>query len=203
MGCRSVVSRPAGPASPDATAVAPAAGRPNRPLLLVATSRSQPGSPRGTLCLKSPLEASHDLSGAQRPVQLQTITLAILAGKRELRGGSSSLSDELPVTRQTVGKWRSRLLKGRLQGLDDDGQGAPRTITDERVEKGDRQDPGGTALRRHPWSTRSMAKSTGMSQTVAEFSRAAPKCSSQSARKGSPTGPISVSGFETPVRTIS
>ena len=48
-----------------------------------------------------------------------------------------------------------------------------------------------------------MAKSTGMSQTVAEFMQGGTEVQFTVGAKGSPTGPISVSGFETPVRTIS
>ena len=68
----------------------------------------------------------------------------------------------------TVGKWRSRFLAHRLEGLtDEDRPGRPRTITDEKVEE-----VIVTTLERPPanndshWSTRSMAKATGMSQTA-------------------------------------
>lgn len=70
------------------------------------------------------------------------------------------------MTRQTVGKWRQRFLDQRLDGLvDAPRSGAPRTITDEDVER-----VIATALEQAPkdathWSTRSMAKATGLSQS--------------------------------------
>jgi hypothetical protein len=48
----------------------------------------------------------------------------------EHRGGA-----ELRLTKQTVGKWRSRFVTGRLEGLLDELRpGAPRTVTDAAVE---------------------------------------------------------------------
>jgi transposase len=73
----------------------------------------------------------------------------------------------LGVSRPTVTKWRSRFVTRRLEGLADEPRpGAPRTITDEQVE--------GvivTTLEQTPadathWSTRSLARATGMSQTA-------------------------------------
>lgn len=74
----------------------------------------------------------------------------------------------LGVTEATVGKWRRRFVAERLDGLDDaDRPGRPRTIRDAQVEQvvvatleGQPSD-GGTH-----WSTRLMAKNTGMSQTA-------------------------------------
>jgi transposase len=74
----------------------------------------------------------------------------------------------LGVSRATAGKWRSRFLEGRLQGLDDEQRpGRPGTVTDEQVEKMitatlEQEPPGGDTH----WSTRSMARSAGMSQST-------------------------------------
>jgi transposase len=67
-----------------------------------------------------------------------------------------------------VTKWRGRFVRQRLEGLSDEPRpGRPRTITDEQVEQvitktleepPPRQDT--------HWSTRSMARATGMSQTA-------------------------------------
>ena len=67
----------------------------------------------------------------------------------------------------TVCKWRRRFLDKRLEGLTDAPRpGAPRTISDEQVErviaKTLEQKP---AAATH-WSTRTMAKAAGMSQTA-------------------------------------
>jgi hypothetical protein len=43
---------------------------------------------------------------------------------------------DLHVTKQTVGKWRSRFVAKRLDGLlDEPRPGAPRTVTDAAVER--------------------------------------------------------------------
>jgi transposase len=72
------------------------------------------------------------------------------------------------VARDTVAKWRSRFVTHRLEGLADQPRpGAPRKITDERVEtvivKTLEETP--TSGDTH-WSSRSMAKATGMSQSA-------------------------------------
>jgi transposase len=74
----------------------------------------------------------------------------------------------LRVTPATVGKWRTRFITARLEGLADEPRpGAARTITDEQVEavivKTLEEAPAGGDTH---WSTRSMAKTQGMSQTA-------------------------------------
>jgi len=71
------------------------------------------------------------------------------------------------VTKQTVGKWRSRFIEQRLDGLlDAPRPGAPRTIDDARVDaviaKTLESVPAGATH----WSTRSMAREAGLSQTA-------------------------------------
>jgi DeoR/GlpR family transcriptional regulator of sugar metabolism/transposase len=80
----------------------------------------------------------------------------------------SAVAGELGISRATVAKWRSRFLRGRMAGLSDESRpGRPRTITDERVEA-----VISATLRQAPpagdahWSTRSMARQVGMSQTA-------------------------------------
>jgi transposase len=75
---------------------------------------------------------------------------------------------ELGVSRDMVSKWRSRFLRDRLEGLTDEPRpGRPRTISDEQVEAVitatlEQAPPGGDTH----WSTRSMARSAGMSQSA-------------------------------------
>jgi transposase len=71
------------------------------------------------------------------------------------------------VTQQTVGKWRRRYIDQRLDGLlDAPRSGAPRTIDDARVEaviaKTLESKPAGATH----WSTRSMARDMGLTQTA-------------------------------------
>jgi transposase len=82
--------------------------------------------------------------------------------------GVSAAAAELGISRATASKWRSRFLEGRLEGLSDEKRpGRPRTVTDEHVEKVitatlEQAPPGGDTH----WSTRSMARSEGMSQSA-------------------------------------
>lgn len=83
-------------------------------------------------------------------------------------GSNSEVAAEFGVARHTVAKWRSRFLSDGVEGLSDEPRpGAPRSITDERVEAVIT-----ATLEQSPpnqdtqWSTRSMAAATGMSQSA-------------------------------------
>jgi transposase len=82
-------------------------------------------------------------------------------------GTIGQVAAELGVSRDMVSKWRSRFLKGRLEGLSDEPRpGRPRVIGDDQVEavivKTLEEKPDSDTH----WSTRSMAASTGMSQSA-------------------------------------
>lgn len=90
------------------------------------------------------------------------IVLAAAAGKSNVR-----IAAELHTTRLTVGKWRSRFLEQRMAGLlDEPRPGAPRKITDHDVERVITLTLESTPRDATHWSTRSMARATGMSQTA-------------------------------------
>jgi transposase len=73
----------------------------------------------------------------------------------------------LGVHTATVGKWRGRFATHRLEGLVDEPRpGAPRTITDEQVERVITKTLEETPTNATHWSTREMARATGMSQTA-------------------------------------
>ena len=73
----------------------------------------------------------------------------------------------LGVHAATVGKWRGRFATRRLDGLVDEPRpGAPRTITDEQVEAVITKTLEETPTDATHWSTREMARATGMSQTA-------------------------------------
>jgi transposase len=80
---------------------------------------------------------------------------------------NQAVADRLGVSKPTVTKWRVRFLKRRLEGLADAPRpGAARTITDEQVEQ-----VLVTTLETTPkdathWSTRSLARQLGMSQSA-------------------------------------
>jgi transposase len=81
---------------------------------------------------------------------------------------NKDVAARLGVTPQMVGKWRARFVAGGLDGLADEPRpGQPRKITDEQVEGVivttlEHPPPG----RDTHWSTRSMARATGLNQTA-------------------------------------
>ena len=80
---------------------------------------------------------------------------------------NSAVSEYLHTTRVTVGKWRSRFLEQRLDGLVDEPRpGAPRAITDADVERVITKTLESTPKDATHWSTRSMGKAAAMSPTT-------------------------------------
>ena len=100
---------------------------------------------------------------AQALAQRSRIVLACAGGDP-----NSVVAADLGVSRAMVSKWRSRFAEKRLKGLNDEARpGRPRTVGDEQVEAVItatlEQDPAGGDSH---WSTRSMARSQGMSQSA-------------------------------------
>src|SRR6266571_5196139 len=74
---------------------------------------------------------------------------------------------ELRLTKQTIGKWRTRFLGKRLDGLlDEPRPGAPRRISDGDVERVMRLTLETIPRDATHWSTRAMARRCGLSQTA-------------------------------------
>src|SRR3984893_12292540 len=74
---------------------------------------------------------------------------------------------KLGLTHQTVGKWRQRFVERRLEGLlDEPRPGAPRQVGDAQVERVVRLTLESTPADATHWSTRAMAKRSGLSQTM-------------------------------------
>ena len=80
---------------------------------------------------------------------------------------NGAVAAEMGLCKQTVGKWRRRFVDQRLDGLlDEPRPGAPRKITDADVERALT-----LTLETMPddathWSTRSLAKRAGLSQSA-------------------------------------
>ncbi|HEY7553790.1 MAG TPA: IS630 family transposase [Candidatus Binatia bacterium] len=99
---------------------------------------------------------------AQALAQRARIVLGCAAGK-----DNAGVAAELGVGRQTVGRWRSRFIGKRLDGLlDEPRPGAPRKITDAKVESVLRLTLEKTPRDATHWSTRSMARQCGVSQSA-------------------------------------
>ena len=78
---------------------------------------------------------------------------------------SKVVARRLHVTPATVGKWRGRFVRQRLDGLYDEPRpGAPRTITDDHVEQVITRTLETTPRGATHWSTRDMARAVGLSR---------------------------------------
>src|SRR5207302_8101980 len=79
---------------------------------------------------------------------------------------NTQVAEELRVTNATVGKWRSRFITRGIAGLlDEPRSGAPRSISDDRVEAVVVKTLESTPRNATHWSTRSMAETSGLSHT--------------------------------------
>jgi len=80
---------------------------------------------------------------------------------------NAEVATDLGIGRMTVGKWRARFVAHRIDGLHDEPRpGAPRSIGDDAVEAVIVKTLEQTPTDATHWSTRSMAKATGMSQSA-------------------------------------
>ncbi len=106
---------------------------------------------------------------AQALAQRARVILACASGRTNTR-----VARELRLTKQTVGKWRSRFVAAGLDGLlDEPRPGAPRRISDAQVEQMVTLTLEATPREATHWSTRAMATRCGLSQsTVSRIWRA-------------------------------
>src|SRR3954447_16720966 len=82
---------------------------------------------------------------------------------------NTEIAAELGVHRNMVAKWRSRFLEHRLDGLTDEPRpGRPRTVTDEHVEAVVVRTLESTPKDATHWSTRSMAREIGLTQSAVQ-----------------------------------
>ena len=80
---------------------------------------------------------------------------------------NKAVAAEIGVHEHTVGKWRRRFLKERIEGLSDEPRpGRPRTLTDDQVAKVVERTLSATPADATHWSLRSMAKESGLSHTT-------------------------------------
>jgi transposase len=87
---------------------------------------------------------------------------------------NKTVAKKLRCSLGMVGKWRGRFLQARLEGLYDEPRpGAPRKLSDEQVEQVVIQTLESTPRGQTHWSTRELAKATGLSRmTISRIWRA-------------------------------
>jgi len=117
------------------------------------------------------------LSDDEREALLRLVRRGKVAQRTALRarivlscaGGSDnqSVARRLGVTPATVGKWRGRFVGRRLDGLlDEPRRGAPRTVTDDRVEAVVVRTLEAVPRGSTHWSTRGMAAASGLGRST-------------------------------------
>jgi transposase len=107
-------------------------------------------------------------SWSRRHTSAQSLALRsriVLAAAEGLT--NTEIARRLEVDIATVRKWRNRFAADRLDGLVDEPRpGQPRTITDEQVEEVIVKTLESTPKDATHWSTRSMAKEVGLTQSA-------------------------------------
>lgn len=111
----------------------------------------------------------------RRPKTAQSLALRARIILLSAKGQSDqSIAKKLGTTRATVGKWRKRFLEQGCDGLiDAQRPGAPRTVSDDDVETVITKTLESTPRNATHWSTRKMAKESGLStSTISRIWRA-------------------------------
>ncbi len=132
-------------------------GRPKRPLTLTADEQER---------LQS---LAHRARSQPALARRARVVLACAQGL-----ANQSVAKKLRCSLGMVGKWRSRFLKTRLEGLYDEPRpGAPRKVSDAQIEQIVIQTLESTPRAQTHWSTRGLAQATGLSRmTISRIWRA-------------------------------
>src|SRR4051794_16932783 len=105
---------------------------------------------------------------ARRPKSAQALALRCRVVLAAADGQASrDIAARLGCSTQTVGRWRGRFARRGLDGLHDEPRpGKPRSISDDDIERVIVKTLEEKPTDATHWSTRSMARATGMSQTA-------------------------------------
>jgi transposase len=127
--------------------------------------------------MPSPTAVSIELTGEERAVLEGWTRRRTTAAALSLRArivlaaaegeSNTEIAERLGVHRNTASLWRRRFVEFRLDGLlDEPRPGQPRKITDQKVEEVITRTLESAPKHATHWSTRSMAKEVGLSQTA-------------------------------------
>lgn len=105
---------------------------------------------------------------ANRPKSTQRLALRARIVLACAEGSSNTaVAAQLGICAATVGTWRNRFVARRLEGLADEPRpGAPRTVTDDVVERVVTRTLEAKPAHATHWSTRGMARASGLSQST-------------------------------------
>jgi transposase len=136
-------------------------------------TKTRTGRPKTELVLddaerKTLTQWSHRGKTAQRLALRSRLVLLCAEGL-----DNKAVAARLGVRPQTVCKWRARFVEVRLEGLNDEYRpGAPRSVSDDKVESVVTRTLESKPAGATHWSTRSMAKAVGLSHdTIARIWR--------------------------------
>jgi transposase len=103
-----------------------------------------------------------------RPTTAQALALRARIVLAAAGGAANTaIARDLRITLPTVRKWRERFAQRRLAGLTDEPRpGAPRSLTDEQVERAVNRTLESRPKDATHWSTRGLARELGLSQTA-------------------------------------
>src|SRR5438309_10205285 len=128
-------------------------GRPKRPLTLTEDEQER---------LQSLAHRARSQSALARRARVVLACAQGLANK--------SVARKLRCSLGMVGKWRSRFLRTRLEGLYDEPRpGAPRQVADAQVEQIVVRTLESTPRAQTHWSTRGLARATALSRIALAF----------------------------------
>ena len=113
-------------------------------------------------------ERSQLQTWVRRPKTSQRLALRARIVLAAADGSSNTeIAEAMGITLPTVGKWRQRFLEDRLDGLADEPRpGTPRSLTDTQIEEAITKTLETKPANATHWSTRSLAKTLGLSQTA-------------------------------------
>lgn len=126
-----------------------------------------PGRPKAPLVLSAADRAALQRFTARRKVSHSLAVRSRIILRCADGVDNNQVAAELQISPDTVSKWRCRFIRDGIDGLlDEPRSGAPRKVTDAQVEEVVIKTLESTPEDATHWSTRSMAKATGLNDTT-------------------------------------